>query len=753
MNLSLKAKLSIGVTLIILIISAARSYYFIADAHHSIEKKLVARGEALSNSLARAAEDGLVSEDLDLIKKAAYIVHSEDVKLTQVYSTIWDAIDAYPLEKLKAPPHPEAISHFRNSNTQFYKQTGENYDFYNAILFKPSGDSPEMSIGYVRLTISASSVYDESRKTLVNNIIFSVIMAVTILIALNMLINHLVINPLSRLQKSVTVFRSSGRHDIVPVHSNDEIGGLISSFNQMAETINKDAIEISKAGDVLRLSEEKFSKAFRSGPTLMAISTIKDGRFIDVNDAFLRTFGYEKEEVLGRTSTELGIWADPEERNKTTDSLSKSRRINNEEIVFCKKTGEELTMLWSVEVIDIEGRLCMLVVAQDITDRKKLEARLLQAQKMESIGQLAGGIAHDFNNILTAIIGYAHILKIKMEEGDPLKSNIDHILTSSQRAANLVRSLLAFSRQQISNPVPVNLNEIIEDLVKMLLRILGEHVELKLALSGDLTVMADRVQMEQVIINLCTNARDSMPDGGTLTIRTGDIRLEKEFTELYGYGTPGEYAFISVSDTGTGIDEKMKDRIFEPFFTTKEVGKGTGLGLSIVYGIIKQHNGYISCFSDVGKGTTFTAYLPMIKSAVEESTAEEIPDSGNATETVLLAEDEEDVRKLTSQVLSEAGYKVIVAVDGEDAVDKFISNRDRVDILLLDVIMPGMNGQDVYNKAKEMKPDIKALLFSGYPADFIQKKIIVHNGLQLVSKPLPPGELLKKIREALGKPA
>jgi PAS domain S-box-containing protein len=751
MNLSLKTKLSIWIAAIIVLISSALTYYFISETHRGIEKKLVARGEALGHSLARAAEEGLASENLDLIKKAEYIVHSEDVRLVQVYSTIWDAIDAYPLERLKDAPHPEAISHFRNSNHPYHNKINDTYDFYNAILFKPSGDSPEISIGFVRLSVSSSEMHEEIRKTLVDNIISSVIITFIILIALNMLLNRLVIGPLSKLQRSITVFRNGGGHDIVPVHSNDEIGGLISAFNQMAKTITEDAVELKKSENVLRLSEEKFSKAFRSGPTIMTISTIEEGRFIDVNDAFLRTFGYKREEVIDRTSIELGIWVDPEVRNTIVDRLTKSGTINNEEIVFRKKTGDVITMLWSKEQIDIEGRPCILTVAQDITERKKLEARLLQAQKMESIGQLAGGIAHDFNNILTAIIGYAHIIKIKMAEDDPLKDNLDHILTSSARAAHLVRSLLAFSRQQISNPVPVNINGIIEDLVKMLLRILGENVELKLALSGDLTVMADRVQMDQVIINLCTNARDALPDGGTLTIRTGDIRLEKEFTELYGYGAPGEYAFISVSDTGTGIDEKMKERIFEPFFTTKEVGKGTGLGLSIVYGIIKQHNGYITCFSEAGKGTTFTAYLPMITSRIKETTTEKITSTERATETVLLAEDEADVRKLTSQILSEAGYSVIEAVDGEDAVDKFIINRDKVDILLLDMIMPKMNGQDVYIKAKELKPNVKALLVSGYPADFIQKKITTNNGLKFVSKPLPPSELLKKIREALGK--
>ncbi|MBI5664311.1 MAG: PAS domain S-box protein [Nitrospirae bacterium] len=751
MNLSLKTKLSIWIAIIIILIGAVRTYYFISETHRGIEKKLVARGETLGHSLARAAEEGLASENLDLIKKAEYIVHGEDVIFVQVYSTIWDAIDAYPLERLRDSPLPEAISHFKYSNHSFYKKTNDAYDFYNAILSKPAEDSPEISIGFVRLTVSSSAMHEEIKKTLVGNIVSSVISTVIILIALNILINRLVIGPLSILRRSIKAFKSGGGHDIVPVHSNDEIGGLISSFNRMAETITKDAVELSKSENVLRLSEEKFSKAFRSGPTLMAMSTIEEGRFIDVNDAFLHTFGYEKDEVIGRTSAELGIWADPEERRKILDRLGKSEMIKNEEIVFCKKTREELTMLWSVEVIDIEGRQCILAVAQDITERKKLEARLLQAQKMESIGQLAGGIAHDFNNILTAIIGYAYIVKTKMAEDDPSKDNLDQILNSSNRAANLVRSLLAFSRQQISNPVPVNINEIIKDLVKMLLRVLGENIELTLALSGDLTVMADRVQIDQVIINLCTNARDSMPDGGTLTIRTGHARLEKEFTNLYGYGKPGEYAFISVSDTGTGIDEKLKDKIFEPFFTTKEVGKGTGLGLSIVYGIIKQHNGYITCFSEAGEGTTFTSYLPMIKPGIEENNPEEFPDTGRATETVLLAEDEEDVRKLTSQVLSGAGYRVIEAVDGEDAVDKFISNRDKVDILLLDMIMPKMNGQDVYIKAKELKPDIKALFVSGYPADFIRKKNIIQDGTNYISKPLPPGELLKKIRETLGK--
>jgi PAS domain S-box-containing protein len=289
----------------------------------------------------------------------------------------------------------------------------------------------------------------------------------------------------------------------------------------------------------------------------------------------------------------------------------------------------------------------LIHVVRDITGRKRLEDQLRQSQKMEAIGQLAGGIAHDFNNILTAVIGYSTILKMRMGSDDPLKVNLDQILAASEKGADLTQSLLAFSRQQISNPEPVNINEQIRSLENLLLRVIGEDIELKTAFTGVLTVMADRVQLDQVLINLCTNARDAMPDGGVLTIGTRLIELNSEFIAAHGYGKSGAYAVISVSDTGIGMDEKTRERIFDPFYTTKEVGKGTGLGLSIVYGIVKQHNGYITCDSDPGKGSTFRVYLPISKLTATETHSEEIPEFGGQTATILLAEDELSVRKLT----------------------------------------------------------------------------------------------------------
>ncbi len=391
----------------------------------------------------------------------------------------------------------------------------------------------------------------------------------------------------------------------------------------------------------------------------------------------------------------------------------------------------------------------LIHVVRDITEHKKLESQLRQAQKMEAIGQLAGGVAHDFNNVLTAIIGYTSVLKMKMKKEDPLTINLDHILASSERAAGLVQSLLTFSKKQVSNPEAVNINEIIKDIEKLLLRFIGENIELRTILTGDLIVMADRIHIEQVLINLCTNARDAMPDGGVLIIKTELIELDREFITAHGYGEPGMYALISVSDTGTGMDEKTRERIFEPFFTTKERRKGTGLGLSIVYGIIKQHNGHINCYSEPGKGTTFKIYLPIVSSGVKEIKVVEIPDLTAATETVLLAEDEIEVRTLTKQILEEFGYKVLEAVDGEDAVNKFIENKDKIDILLFDVILPKMSGKEAYDRIKKIRPDIKILLTSGYPADFIDKQRIFEKGVSFVPKPISPTSLLKKMRQVL----
>jgi len=385
-------------------------------------------------------------------------------------------------------------------------------------------------------------------------------------------------------------------------------------------------------------------------------------------------------------------------------------------------------------------------------EKEKLHGQLLQAQKMEAVGQLSGGIAHDFNNILTAIIGYGNLLKVEVEKDSTLSTYMKYILDSAERAAKLTQDLLAFSRKQMISPKPINVNEVIKGVEKILLRLIGADIELSTHLSDkDLTVMADSTQMEHVLMNLATNARDAMPEGGSLLISSDFAEIDERFINMYGYGEKGKYAVITVSDTGVGIDEQTKDKIFEPFFTTKEVGKGTGLGLAMVYGIVKQHDGFINVYSEPGKGTTFKIYLPLIRAEITDTKEIELPISKGGIETILVAEDDAMVRKFMREILEGAGYAVIEAKDGEDAIDVFNENKDRIKLLILDVIMPKKNGKDVYETLKESNPYIKALFISGYSADILHKKGIISEGPEVILKPISSDNLLRKIRDLLDK--
>jgi PAS domain S-box-containing protein len=402
---------------------------------------------------------------------------------------------------------------------------------------------------------------------------------------------------------------------------------------------------------------------------------------------------------------------------------------------------------------DAKGNIISVIeTVNDITERAALENQLRHAQKLKGIGQLAGGIAHDFNNILTAIIGYGNLLMTRLGGDEQSSRYLEDILAASERAVQLTQGLLAFSRKQIINPRAVNINEIVRSIERLLSRIIGEDVELKTILSPkDVIAMVDTGQMEQVIMNLCTNARDAMPDGGILTIETETIEMDSEYIKRHGYGKKGKYVLLSVSDTGAGMDEKTKERIFEPFFTTKEVGKGTGLGLAMVYGIVRQHDGYINVYSEPKRGTTFKIYLPLIKAEAKEAKAAGAAPPCGGTEVILLAEDDAGVRMLMKEVLEKFGYSVIEAVDGEDAVKKFKENKDRIQLLILDVIMPKKNGKQVYDEIMELKPGAKVIFSSGYTANIIQKKGILEEGIDFILKPVSPQELLRKVREVLNK--
>jgi CheY-like chemotaxis protein len=369
---------------------------------------------------------------------------------------------------------------------------------------------------------------------------------------------------------------------------------------------------------------------------------------------------------------------------------------------------------------------------------------------MEAIGQLTGGIAHDFNNILTVITGFSTILKMKMRDDEPLCIYIEHILAASDRAANLTQSLLAFSRKQIMAPKPVNMNEIVRKGEKFLRRVISAIVELQVKTAAKpLIIYADSMQIEQVLMNLATNARDAMPNSGTMLVETSSSEIDDHFISTHGYGRKGIYATLSLADTGIGMDKTTSGRIFEPFFTTKEEGKGTGLGLSVVYGIIKQHNGFITCDSEPGHGTTFRIYLPIIGEEAQKcKSSPDIPARGG-TETVLLAEDNTESRIVSRLFLENYGYRVIEAANGEEAVAQFRTYKDEIHLALIDVIMPRMNGYEAYKQIQQIKPGIKVIFISGYTADVLLQQEIVGKGVIILSKPALNRELLTTIRNML----
>lgn len=512
-------------------------------------------------------------------------------------------------------------------------------------------------------------------------------------------------------------------------------------------------VERERAKKMLSVSEERFRSVVQTAVDAIILADSK-GRIVSWNKGAQSIFGYTEEEVIAQSLTIVipeRYRGDHQRGIERVCSTGETRIIGKTiEAHGLKKDGREFPIELSLALWKTEEGTFFTGIIRDTSERKKLEDQLRHTQKMEAVGELAGGVAHEFNNMLTIIKGFAELLKMKMEKGDPSRDSVETILKAADGATNLIRSLLTFSRKHIINPGVTNLQEIIDGVKKLLSKIVREDIELRITnTSEDIKVIADRAQLEQVLINLVNNAQDAMPDGGLLSIETCSVEIDNGIIKNDGYGTLGKYALISISDTGVGMDEKTRERIFEPFFTTKEIGKGTGLGLSIVYGIIKQHNGFIKVYSEAGKGTTFKIYLPMVKSEAEQAQPTETKSFRGGTETLMLVEDDPDINQFIKTLLEGFGYKVIVATDGEDAINKFKENKDKIQLLLLDVIMPRKNGKEVYDEIRSGSPNIKALFMSGYTGDIIQRRGLFEEGLHFISKPISSTELLQKLREVL----
>jgi PAS domain S-box-containing protein len=535
----------------------------------------------------------------------------------------------------------------------------------------------------------------------------------------------------------------------------EEDRDYLSRYSQIVATKLEEKIRELEIARVRMEESESFVRKILETVDEGFIVVDRGYRIVSANRAFCLSAGMTEDQVVGRPCHEVSHHRDRPcheageecvvKRTFETGAAQAGAHMHS------SSTGEQYHVeIRAYPVTDASGNVVSAIeTITDVTEKKKLEEQLRHAQKIEALGTLAGGVAHDFNNILNVIVGYGGIMEMRLPQDDPNAPYLREILAAAERATRLTESLLIFSRRQIPELKPVNINDLVNSMKKMVFRIIGEDIETDIHLAPEkMTVMGDYGQLEQVLMNFATNARDAMPEGGALTIETRLQEMDGAFIQRNGFGRPGRYALITVTDTGAGMDEQTRERIFEPFFTTKSEGKGTGLGLSIVYGIIRQHNGYVHCWTEPGRGTSFQVYLPLAGEAVPKK-EEARTEVRGGSEMILIADDDENIRRLTRELLEQHGYAVIEAKDGADAISKFQDNRDRIQFVLLDVIMPRRSGKEVFAEMRAVRPDLKTLFMSGYTGDVIEGKKIAEEGLPLLHKPIRPRELLQKIREML----
>jgi len=514
------------------------------------------------------------------------------------------------------------------------------------------------------------------------------------------------------------------------------------------------AIEHKRNEEALRSSEARYRSLVQSAVYGIYRSSLQ-GKFLDVNPALIAMLDYGTAEEVLELDPTRDVFLDPEDQVRLMQEFGRGVRADNVEVRWKRRDGSGITVRLSGRVVKIPGETAEVleVIAEDVTERRMLENQFRQAQKMEAVGRLAGGVAHDFNNLLMVISGYTEVLLERTGRDNTLYTKIEAIHQATEKAASLTRQLLAFSRKQLLELKVVDLNMIVAEMERLLRPLIGENIELHTRLAPDVgRTRADAGQVEQVIMNLVVNSKDAMGKGGKITIRTANADLaHDELRREYSYIKPGQYVMFSVSDNGMGMDKETQGRIFEPFFTTKEKGKGTGLGLSTVYGIVKQSGGYVLVQSEPGQGTTFRIYLPRVEDAAQPAGPARTAQSLSAgTETVLLVEDEESVRQLVRETLEAKGYRILEAENGEAALGMVSRLTEPIDMLITDVVMPGMSGRDLAGKLGVSHPNTKVLYLSGYTEDAIVHEGVLEAGTAFLQKPFTLQMLSRKVREVLG---
>jgi two-component system, cell cycle sensor histidine kinase and response regulator CckA len=532
----------------------------------------------------------------------------------------------------------------------------------------------------------------------------------------------------------------------------------IQANYQLAELeamVERRTAELTQTNALLKATEERFSKAFQASPIPSGILSLPQRNFVDVNERFENLTGYRRENLIGRGVSQRIRWEQPELPDQWFARLTRNEEVREEIAKIRSQSDEVRDVLVSLMPMALGGQPHVLFLAQDISERLLLERQLIQAQKMEGIGQLAAGVAHDFNNILTVILGYAGMIKSQIENSRPKVESVEHVIKAATRATGLIRQLLLFSRKQVTQLQPLDLNESVDNALAMVGRLVGEHIHLTFSpATSQQSIQADPTMIEQVVMNLAVNARDAMPHGGKINIITSVVTMNRAETPLDPQPRCGQFVCLTFTDTGCGMSPEVLNRIFEPFFTTKGVGKGTGLGLSTVFGIMRQHDGWVEVTSKPGQGTSFRLYFPAFDKLAEQKSP--LPEPVVVTrghETILVAEDEEPLREMISMALAGNGYTVFSAATGVEALEIYDRASQPIDLLITDMIMPGgVLGAELARRLQEKNPSLKVIFSTGYSADIAGKDISLHENQKFLLKPYTVEKLSQFVREVLDQP-
>ena len=717
------------------------------------EDSIATLGGSLATYIAKLSKEPLLNQDragLDAltndVTKNEYVAYAviRDNKgspLTSVYPSINYYLPAVKAALLNSPRD--------NTVTEIIKaikEQGSVTEYSSPVLMGPEMIAANIA-GTVTIGMYEGKMYQQMLQAVLFIIMFNLLVAAAVIGVLFVTSKKIVFDPIAALAHAASRLARGDRSARVTVRTAGEVKTLVDSFNEMVENL-----------DNVTVSKEYMDNIIQSMSNTLIVVSAKH-TIISANSAACALLGYAEEELLGR-SAKILFSEELSHQQAWMQILFITGGVSHVEEVYMTKEGRSVPILLSASILydqkhQVQG---IVQVAQDVSERKlaeeaneKLQVQLVQAQKMESVGRLAGGVAHDFNNMLGVILGHTEMALDETDPAQPLYRDLQEILKAARRSANLTRQLLTFARKQTISPQVLDLNETVHEMLKMLQRLIGENISLGWVPGADLwPVKMDHSQVDQILANLCVNARDAIEGAGKVTIETGMTSLSEAYCKAHPGFVPGDYVLLAVSDTGSGMDKETISHLFEPFFTTKELGKGTGLGLATIYGIVKQNNGFINVYSERGHGSVFKIYLPRHQGVVKQAEKEELRESQDqGHETILLVEDEPAILKMTTAMLERLGYTVLAASAPSEALVLAKKNAADIQLLITDVVMPHMNGRILSQNLLALCPGLKVLFMSGYTANTIAHHGILEAGVHFIEKPFSRQDLACKVRQAL----